>query len=70
MLKCRGKTELMMSFTKEEQVPWEMISDRDARFGVETGRKREVRRGIEEVGVNDDADGCWKRRCRFGHRVS
>jgi hypothetical protein len=82
-----GKPELMMSFTKEEQVslakfssilqghhkivsqnvmlikiqvPWEKVKDRDERFGVETSRKKEARKGIESVTIHQDADGCWK----------
>ncbi|PBP27457.1 hypothetical protein BUE80_DR001710 [Diplocarpon rosae] len=55
-----GTPELMMSFTKDEQVPWDKVNDRDERYGVATKDKREARRGIEEVSVHEDADGCWK----------
>ncbi|CAL3966624.1 hypothetical protein PZA11_003216 [Diplocarpon coronariae] len=55
-----GKPELMMSFVKDEQVPWDKIKDRDERNGVATERKREIRNGIEGVSVHEDADGCWK----------
>jgi len=55
-----GKPELMMSFTRDEQVPWEKIKDRDERYGVETSRKKEARKGIEGVEIHEDADGCWK----------
>jgi hypothetical protein len=44
----------------ETQVPWEKVKDRDERFGVETGRKKEARKGIESVTIHQDADGCWK----------
>ncbi|CZT04119.1 related to DUF1264 domain protein [Rhynchosporium agropyri] len=55
-----GKPELMMSFTKDEQVPWEKVKDRDERYGIETTKKREVRKGIEGTEVHEDADGCWE----------
>jgi len=57
-----GKPELMMSFTKDEQVPWEKVKDRDERYGVDTTKKREVRKGIKETNVHGDADECWKRK--------
>jgi len=44
------------------QVPWEKIKDRDARYGVETTRKKEIRSEIESVEIHADADGCWKKR--------
>jgi len=56
-----GKPELMMSFTKAEQVPWEKVRERDERFGVATKDKREARKGIESVEISEDADGCWKK---------
>lgn len=55
-----GKPELMMSFTKNEQVPWEKVKERDERYGVETSRKKEVRKGIEGVEIHEDVDSCWK----------
>jgi hypothetical protein len=30
-----------------KQVPWEKVKEMDRRFGFETSRKREVRKGIE-----------------------
>jgi len=56
-----GKPELMMSFTKDEQVPWDKVKDRDARYGVSTQKKRELRKDIEGIEVHEDADGCWKK---------
>lgn len=56
-----GPPQLMMSFTKDEQVPWDKVADRDARYGVDTTSKREARSGIEKVEVHEDADGCWKK---------
>ena len=41
-------------------MPWDKVKDRDERFGVETSRKQEARKGIEEFKVYEDADGCWK----------
>jgi len=54
-----GKPELMMSFTKDEQVPWDKVKDRDERYGVNTEKKREIRQGIQGLEVHEDADGCW-----------
>ncbi|KAI9743169.1 MAG: hypothetical protein M1818_003464 [Claussenomyces sp. TS43310] len=55
-----GRPQLMMSFTDDAQVPWDTVKDRDQRYGVDTGKKREARKGIEETDVHEDADGCWK----------
>ncbi|KAH8790270.1 hypothetical protein BGZ57DRAFT_59723 [Hyaloscypha finlandica] len=55
-----GKPELMTSFTKDEQVPWDKVKDRDERNGVETSRKKEARKGIEGVEIHEDADSCWE----------
>ncbi|TVY49165.1 Oil body-associated protein 1A [Lachnellula occidentalis] len=54
-----GKPELMMSFTKDEQVPWDKIKDRDERYGVDTLQKRETRKVIERAEIHGDADSCW-----------
>ena len=51
-----GAPELMMSFTKEEQVGKEvreMWADRDKRFRVDTNTKREKRGYIEEPQIHD-----------------
>jgi len=56
-----GKPELMMSFTKDEQVPWNKIKDRDQRFGIETSRKKIARKDIAAVEIHGDADQCWKK---------
>jgi hypothetical protein len=50
----------MTSFTKDEQVPWDKVKDRDERNGVETSRKKEARKGIEGVEIHEDADSCWE----------
>ncbi|KUJ22078.1 DUF1264-domain-containing protein [Mollisia scopiformis] len=55
-----GQPQLMMSFTKDEQVPWEKVKDRDARYGVDTSHKKEIRKGVEEAQIHEDADSCWK----------
>jgi len=57
-----GKPELMMSFTKDEQVPWDKIKDRDSRFGIETSRKKAVRKDLSPAAVHPDADQCWKKK--------
>jgi len=41
-------------------VPWEKVKNRDERYGVETGKKKQARKEIEHVKVHEDADGCWK----------
>ena len=57
-----GEPELMTSFSAEGQVDLEgLVRERDEGLGVDTGRKREVRRGIEEVEVHGDADAAWKK---------
>lgn len=55
-----GKPELMISFTNDEQVPWSKVQERDERYGVDTIRKREIRKGIDSVEVHGDADQAWK----------
>lgn len=55
-----GKPELMISFTKDEQVPWEKVKDRDERYGVETSQKKEARKEIEGVKIHGGADSYWK----------
>ncbi|KAM3071895.1 hypothetical protein ACMFMG_009743 [Clarireedia jacksonii] len=56
-----GRPMLMGSFTKDEQVPWDMVKDRDARFGVDTKQKKEARKGIETPEIHEDADSWWKK---------
>lgn len=46
--------------TDDEQVPWDKVKDRDGRYGVDTSHKKEVRKGIEEAKIHEDADSCWK----------
>jgi hypothetical protein len=41
------------------EVPWQKVKDRDERYGVETSRKKEIRKGIEGVEIHADADRCW-----------
>ena len=51
-----GTPELMMSFTKEEQVgkeAREMWADRDKRFGVDTETKKEKRSHIKEPQIHE-----------------
>ena len=40
----------MVSFTDEEQLKENahLVQERDEKFGNDTGRKREIRKGIEE----------------------
>lgn len=56
-----GAPELMMSFTAQEQLEGKgelLITDRDERFGNDTGHKREVRKGIQEPEVEGGEFGC------------
>ncbi|KAI6245828.1 hypothetical protein HI914_06082 [Erysiphe necator] len=55
-----GQPQLMMSFIRDEQVPWDVVKQRDNRFGVQTTRKREIRSQIEDAIIHEDADCCWK----------
>lgn len=65
-----GQPELMMSFTKDEQVPWELVKERDARFGVDVMQKRKLREGVSrDSPVHQDADGCWKWTSFLGHGI-
>jgi len=41
-----GKPELMTSFTKDKQVPWGMVKDRDERYGWKRAGRRKVERGL------------------------
>ena len=41
-------------------MPWGKVKDGDERYRVETSRKKEVRQGIGNVKIHEDADGCWK----------
>jgi hypothetical protein len=42
-------------------VPWHKVQDRDERYGVETGQKKEARKGIEAVVIHEDADSSWEK---------
>lgn len=58
-----GAPQLMMSFTGAGQFDFEReVGGRDARFGTDWRRKKELRKDIEEPEVHPDADSCWKRR--------
>jgi len=37
------------------------VKERDERFGVQTARKKEARKEIEGVEINEDADAAWKK---------
>ncbi|KAF7864332.1 uncharacterized protein EAF02_010300 [Botrytis sinoallii] len=57
-----GMPVLMGSFTADDQVPWDKVKERDERFGVDTQKKREARKGIESVDIHEDADQVWKKK--------
>lgn len=42
-------------------MPWDKVKDRDERYGVETTRKREIRKDIPSPETHGDADNCWKK---------
>jgi hypothetical protein len=56
-----GTPQLMTSFTSDEQVPMDMLADRDRRFNVSSEKKKESRRHIAEPEVHGDADATWKK---------
>lgn len=56
-----GTPQLMTSFTREGQLDGERLRERDARFGVDSGRKKAVREYIPEPEIHPDADSAWKR---------
>ena len=39
---------------------WGRVEERDREMGVDSGRKREIRRGVQEPQVHPDADAAWK----------
>lgn len=57
-----GEPKLMTSFTASEQMPdfEEIVGERDARFGSDWKRKKEIREGIKEPNIHPDADATWK----------
>lgn len=57
-----GEPKLMTSFTKAEQMPdfEKVVGDRDARFGADWRRKKEIREHINEPDIHPDADATWK----------
>lgn len=58
-----GKPELMTSFTAKDQFDFEkFVGERDARFGVDSGKKAASRAYIEEPKVHEDADWLWKKK--------
>ncbi|KAI1406706.1 DUF1264-domain-containing protein [Hypoxylon fuscum] len=58
-----GAPRLMTSFTADGQFDFDKaVADRDARFGCDWKRKKELRKGIEEPRIHPDADSAWKRR--------
>jgi len=56
-----GAPELMISFTKQEQLKKGLVEERDERFGADSKRKREQRSYIEEPEIHGDADRAWKK---------
>lgn len=57
-----GEPKLMTSFTQAQQMPDfdTVVAERDARFGCDWKRKKEMRQGIPEPDVHPDADATWK----------
>lgn len=56
-----GMPQLMTSYTSAEQMPnfEQALKDRDARFKVDSNKKKEVRAYIEEPKVHPNADALW-----------
>lgn len=57
-----GAPQLMTSFTEDGQLDPEVWAERDRRLGVDTKRKKEARKGIQEPEIHPDADWTWKER--------
>ena len=58
-----GEPQLMTSFTEDGQFDFaKAVGDRDKRFGTDHERKRELRKGIVEPKLHEDADWAWKSR--------
>ena len=58
-----GGPELMMSLTEKEGCPQgfdKTMSDRDARYGVDSKQKAQKREYIKEPEIHQDADSMWK----------
>jgi len=57
-----GEPKLMTSFTEERQFEdmERVFDERDGRFGIDWRRKRELRQGIPEPEIHEDADRTWK----------
>ncbi|KAI0016929.1 DUF1264-domain-containing protein [Xylariomycetidae sp. FL0641] len=58
-----GEPKLMTSFTADSQFDFEKaVGERDARFGTDWRRKKELRKDIAEPKIHEDADNAWKTR--------
>ena len=66
-----GEAQLMMSLTKEDQVPGfgELLGERDSRYKVSSAQKKEKRAYIEEPEIHEDADSAWKEAAAKGERL-
>ena len=55
-----GPPTLMMSYTSDDQVPSDLVRERDERYGVDTEKKRALRQGyLPEYEVAEGAD-AWE----------
>lgn len=65
-----GEPQLMMSLTKEDQVPGfsELLGERDSRYKVSSAQKKEKRAYIEEPEIHEDADSMWKESAAKGEQ--
>ena len=65
-----GEPQLMMSLTKEDQVPGfsELLGERDSRYRVSSAQKKEKRAYIEEPEIHEDADSMWKEAAAKGEQ--
>ena len=55
-----GPPALMMSYTADDQVPNDLVRERDERYGVDTEKKRDLRKGyLPEYEVAKGAD-AWE----------
>jgi len=54
-----GPPQLMMAFTQDDQVEWDLVNKRDEAYGTDYKERREARKEIEEPVKDPRADG-WE----------
>ena len=66
-----GPPQLMTSYTAADQMPdfEKRLKDRDARFGTDSARKKQVREYIAQPEIHPNADATWAKG-GMGHGVA